>query len=822
MSAHRIETLLDQLTLAEQVRLLSGKDFWSTEAIERLAIPSIKVTDGPNGARGGGALIGGLKAAAFPVGIALGATFNPSLVKLLAEALAKEVRSKGAQVSLAPTINIHRSVTNGRNFECYSEDPVLTAELAVAYITGLQDNGIAATPKHFVANDSEHERLTISSEVDERTLREIYLLPFEHAVKRARAWAIMTAYNKINGTYASENRWTLTEILREEWGFDGVAMSDWFGSHTTAETVIAGLDLEMPGPVRNRGDKLIAAVEAGEVPEDVVREAAYRMLKLFERVGALVPGFVLPEETADDRPQTRRLIRQAGVEAMVLLKNDAALPIDADAISKVAVIGPNAKVARIMGGGSAQLNPHYAISPWDGLADALGADTLDFAIGCTNYRLVPQLDQTFDVTYYNSPDFSGPVIATETLSGGEFQWFGPIAGGKVDTKVFTARIKTTYTARETGTHHIGAVSAGLSRIFVDGQLVANAWDDWKPGANYFLQGCDEVIGKIDLVAGQDYDIVLEFSSGGERMLSFNAVRIGLTRPLGEAEIDAAVAAAENAEIALVFAGRNGEWDSEGYDLPDITLPGRQDELIAKVAAANPKTIVVLQTGGPVEMPWLDAVAGVICAWYPGQEAGNSIADVLLGKANPGGKLPQTFPRKWADNPTAGNDAEIYPGRDGKVRYAEDLMVGYRHYDRNAVAPLFPFGFGLSYTRFALSDLAIEDTDFEETGAVTVTVKLSNLGEMAGTEVVQLYVADPEASVVRPPKELRAFRKVALKPGETQSVTLTLDARAFAFFDTDAHLWRLEAGRFDLLVGTSSADIALMGAVQKADDLTLPV
>jgi beta-glucosidase len=361
-------------TLEEQVSILSGEDFWSLPAIDRLGIGKLRVTDGPNGARGGGSLIGGVKSAAFPVGICIGASWNVALAQEIGAALAQEVKSKGAHVSLAPTVNIQRSVTNGRNFECYSEDPVLTGKLAVGFIQGLQGEGISATIKHFAGNESEIQRTTMSSQIDERSLRETYLVPFEMAVKEGGTWGIMSSYNKVNGTYAAENHWLLTEVLRGDWGYDGLVMSDWFGSRSTAPTVNAGLDLEMPGPTRDRGAKLLAAVEAGEVKAETVAERALNLLRLMERAGSL-SDHRPHEEHADDQPEHRALIRRAGAEGTVLLKNmDGILPLSDSGNRKIAVIGPNAKTAQIMGGGSAQLNPHYRVTPWDGIAAALGGE----------------------------------------------------------------------------------------------------------------------------------------------------------------------------------------------------------------------------------------------------------------------------------------------------------------------------------------------------------------------------------------------------------------------------------------------------------------
>lgn len=821
MSEDRIRELVDQMTLAEQVSLLSGEDMWSLPAITRLGIHKLRVTDGPNGARGGGGLVGGVKSAAFPVGIALGASWDPALVKEIGAALADEVKSKGAHVSLAPTVNIHRSVTNGRNFECYSEDPVLTAQLGGAYITGLQEQGISATIKHFVGNESEIERTTMSSQIDERTLREVYLIPFEHAVKVAGTWGIMSSYNRLNGTFTSENEWLLTQVLRREWKYTGIVMSDWFGSHSTAPTVNAGLDLEMPGPPRDRGEKLIDAVAAGDVSAAMVRERATNILRLAVRTGAIDDDRNW-EEHAQNRPAHRALIRRAGAEGAVLLKNDTLLPLDPTSIGKIAVIGPNAKSAQIMGGGSAQLNPHYAVSPWQGLMTALGEERLSYAMGATNQRFEPKLDARYEVEFFATSDLSGPVVHSDVHIGGEVFIFGLVAPGITDPNVWSARYSTTFAAPVSETYRVSIASAALGRIKIDGHLVVDNWSNWTAGRTYFEEGSDEVVGTIDLRAGKVYRFEVELAKKPSRGLDFTAARIGIGLPLGDEAIADAVAAAKAAEVAIICVGRTGDWDTEGSDLENIKLPGRQDELVRAVAKANPRTIVVLQTGGPVEMPWLKDVAAVLQAWYPGQEAGNAIADVLLGVAEPGGRLPQSFPVKWNDNPVHSQDREIYPGLDGKVRYEEGVFIGYRHYDRQGIVPMFPFGFGLSYTSFEFGDLAIDDSRFEGDGAVTVYVSVTNTGARAGSEVVQLYVGDETASVPRPAKELKAFAKVHLQAGETRRVRLELVARDFAFYGVKSQHWLVEDGRFTLLLGTSATDIKLSGAVARTTTMMLPV
>jgi beta-glucosidase len=793
------ETLVDQLALEEQVSLLSGEDFWSLPAIPRLGIGKLRVTDGPNGARGGGSLIGKIKAAAFPVGVALGATWDPGLAQEIGAALAAEVKSKGADVLLGPTVNIHRSVTNGRNFECYSEDPELTAALAVGYIRGLQANGISATIKHFAGNESEIERTTINSQIDERSLREIYLRPFEAAVKEAGTWAVMSSYNKLNGTYTAENHWLLTDVLRRDWGYDGVVVSDWFGSRSTAPTVNAGLDIEMPGPTRDRGAKLIAAVAAGEVDREAIRARALNVLRLMERTGAL-HDHRPHEERADDRPATRALIRRAGAAGMVLLRNEGLLPL-AEPKGRIAVIGPNAKVAQIMGGGSAQLNPHYAVSPWDGLVTRLGAEKLIHAPGCTNHRWEPLWTDELTAEFFEGPDMSGAPVHVERMDAATAFWIPPFANGRLSPTAFGARVSGQFAPAEDGLHRFGLIAAGRARLFVDGALIADALNGWKKGRTFFEEGCDEVVGEMPLTAGRPVRVVMEFAARPGDNLRFSAFRVGIGRPLGDAEIAAAVADAATAETALVFVGRSGEWDTEGSDLQDITLPGRQDALVAAVLKANPRTIVVLQTGGPVELPWMAEAPAILQAWYPGQECGNAIADVLFGDSEPGGRLPQTFPRRWLDNPTWSQDPEVYPGLDGRVRYEEGLFIGYRHYDIRGIAPMFAFGHGLTYTDFALSELAVVRTG----AGARATIRLTNTGERRGSTVVQLYVGDSEASMPRPLRELKAFAKATLDPGETRELAFDLAPRAFAFFDENARNWRIEAGSFEISAGFSAAD-----------------
>jgi beta-glucosidase len=801
-----IEDILNQMTLEEQVSLLSGADFWTTVPVERLGVPKIKVTDGPNGARGAGSLVAGVKAACFPVAIALGATWNPELIRRMGVALAGQAKSKGASVLLAPTVNIHRSGLNGRNFECYSEDPLLTAELAVAYIQGVQSKGVAATIKHFAGNESEIERQTMSSDIDERSLRELYLPPFEQAVKKAGVMAVMSSYNRLNGTYTSEHPWLLSQVLRQEWGFDGIVMSDWFGSHSTAETVNAGLDLEMPGPSRDRGEKLVQAVRNGDVEADTVREAARRILTLLERVGAFETTPDLTE-TSLDTPEDRALIRKLGAEGAVLLKNDGILPLAKTSLESIAVIGPNAAEARVMGGGSAQIAAHYTVSPLQGIRNALSnANSVSHATGCSHNRLIDVFATEMRVDYFKGRALEGNPLHSEKAEKGEFFWFD-LPSADLDPADFSVRISSRFVPSDNGEHVFGMTNAGLAKLFVDGKLLVDGHDGWQRGENYFGTANDEQRAAIVLEAGRAYEVTVEYCSPADTSdgIHLTAIRFGVEKPLGDAAIDEAIENAKSSDVALVFVGRDGQWDTEGLDLPDMRLPGRQEELIEKIAAVNANTVVVLQTGGPVEMPWLDKVRAVLQIWYPGQELGNAVADVLFGDEEPGGRLPQTFPKKLSDNSVMTGDPLVYPGKDGHVRYDEGVFVGYRHHDTRKIEPLFPFGFGLGYTSFVWSEAEASSLEMRPDG-IDVSVYVTNNGARKGSDVVQLYVRPLSSSIERPEKELRAFAKIELDAGETGAVRLNITQRDLSFFDVEASAFRSEAGDYELVIAASATDI----------------
>ena len=598
-----IEEKLRELTLREKLSLLAGADMWHSAAIEQSGIPALKVTDGPNGARGQDGNTGPTSAA-FPVGMAMGATWNPALIKRVGEALAEETKAKGAHVLLAPTVNIHRTPNAGRNFECFSEDPFLSGTLAAAYIEGLQESGVGACIKHFVANDQEFERFSISAEVAERPLHEIYLEPFRIAMQ-AKPWSIMSAYNRINGTYASENDVTLHDILKEKWAFDGLVISDWYGTYT--DGVPGGyLDLEMPGPARWMDtEKILTAVEAGDSDESHIDDKVRRLLRLLARVGA----FEQPElgaEIAVDSPAMRQMIRETAAEAMVLLKNsDSLLPLNLNEIETIAVIGQNAKWAQIMGGGSSQVNPHYVVSPLEGIRSRAGDSAkVEYAIGTPVFKEPPLLDinwltavdgksRGLTLSYFDNMALEGDPVHTQVIQKTALSWFG-FADPYMDPSNFSCRVSATLQVPESRRYEFHLSSVGRSRMLLDGELVIDKWD---AGSEFAAEPAALV-----LTAGKPYELVLEYVTSPEAQ--HRLLRLSSPPVLADDPIQQAVDLAVKADAVIVIAGLNSDWESEGFDRPDLELPGRQNELIARVAEANPNTVVVVNSGSAVTMPWI--------------------------------------------------------------------------------------------------------------------------------------------------------------------------------------------------------------------------
>lgn len=791
------DALLATLTLEQKVSLLAGSDTWhTTPGIP--GVPVLRCSDGPAGVRG--TSWAGPHSASFPCGTALGATFDPELVEEVGAALGREARSKSSHLLLAPTVNLHRTPVGGRNFECMSEDPTLTAHLASAYVRGVQSEGVACCIKHFVANDTEHERMTISSEVDERTLRELYLVPFEAAVTSvddggAGVRAVMSSYNRINGTYACDHTPLLRGVLRDEWGFDGVVVSDWFGTHSAAQSLEAGLDLEMPGPPRERGARLLAAVEAGEVSEQRVDESVLRLLRLFEWCG--LDGDVDGRdgaEATDGSSATRDLIRRTAVSATVLLKHErSVLPLAAN--SRIALIGPNAERGHIQGGGSARVRANRPVA----LLAELRARGLDVVHerGCSIDKRLPPLRGDFVVEYRGAHG----ETATEATDRLRLMWMeAPAEGIELDT--FQARITGTFTPQETGDWTFGVTSVGSAVLRVNGDVVADLSTPLTGGA-FFGQGSPEIRGSVPLEAGVPATVEVEY--GLAAAATIRGLIIGAEPANDDDGIDRAVAAARAAEVAVIVVGTNDDWETEGEDRASMDLPGAQDELVVRVAAANPNTIVVVNAGSPVSMPWLDQVAAVMQIWFPGQEVGHSVADVLLGVAEPGGRLPVTIPRRMADTPAYLS----HPGQGGVARYDEGLFIGYRWYDARVIEPLFPFGHGLGYTTWEFGPSSL---DGDAVDGVTVTVPVTNTGGRAGSTVVQVYVEAPADGPRRPVRELRGFARVAAQPGELVEAVVWLPERAFAVWDVETHGWVVPRGTYRVRVGSSSRDLALAGEI----------
>jgi beta-glucosidase len=824
VGTERVEALLAQMTIEERCTLSAGDDAWHTRPIPRLGIPRLKVTDGPNGARGDAA--SGATATCFPVGTALAASWDVDLIERVGGALADEARSKGAVVLLGPTVNLHRTPLGGRNFECYSEDPVLTGRIAAAYIRGLQANGVGACIKHFVANDSEHERFTISSEVDERTLRELYLRPFEIAVAESDPWTIMAAYNRINGPFACEHRELLTEVLRDEWGWDGVVISDWGAVHADAPTITAGCDLEMPGPGEFLGPRLAEKADGDDDLADAATAAARRLLGLLDRSGRL-DDTDEQAERSDDPPERRALAREAAVAGMVLLKNDGGLlPLDPTALRTVAVVGPNAETGTFQGGGSSQVLAHHVRHPLEGLRARLGDTTVVHEPGCLTHKFLPELpperlgepgrgaagagtdldgaDRPVHLTVHADGSFAGEPVAERRLRTLQAKLFTGRMPGVDDPTTFSARYATTFVPRRSGTHTFSLCAVGRARLVVEGQLVVDNWTDPQPGDWFFSFGTQEVSGTVDLDDGVPVELVLEY--GREGQPGPVGLRVGLLEPVPENMLDRAAEAAAAADAAIVVVGTTGEWETEGNDRASMDLPGDQDELIRRVADVQPNTVVVLNAGSPVDLRgWLDRVPAVLQVWFPGQAFGDALAAVLCGDDEPGGRLPTTLPLRFEDCPAFLS----YPGEGGRVIYGEGVFAGYRGYDEAERPVAFGFGHGLGYTTFDVGEPTatvrggVDDDDLE----VDVVVRLTNTGTRPGAEVVQCYVGDDEASVRRPPRELAAWTKVRLDPGESRDVALTLDRRAFAYWHPRRRTWRVEPGRFTIAVGRSSRELA---------------
>jgi beta-glucosidase len=807
-----IDALLGRLSTEQKVQLLTGRDFWTTWPIEEIGLRRVLMSDGPSGVRGE-VWDEREPSLNLPSATALSASWDRAIAKRYGGAAAVEARRKGVDVVLGPTINLHRSPLGGRHFEAFSEDPVLTGDLAASYVAGVQEHGVAATPKHYIANDYETDRFTASTEVSERALRELYLLAFEKAVTEAHAWAVMSSYNAVNGVTASENE-LLETPLNSEWGFDGVVVSDWTGVRSV-EAAAASQDLAMPGPNPWWSEgPLLAAVESGEVPMAAIDRKVRRILLLAARVGALsgLDGPAPAPEVEDGVA----FVREAEAEGTVLARNTGVLPLDPATVSRIAVIGHNADQARTQGGGSATVVPESVVSPLEGIRAAFPAASVEYAIGAVVQEGIAEFPlDTITNPVTGEPGArvafvrDGSELYTEDRRATALFWFG---GDAPTREADRLDITTTYTAQQDGTVRIGIGAAGRSRMWIDGALVLDEdvpFEGDQLGAAFLNPPARSV--PVPVTAGQqvairiEHDVVQDETLGGVLVYQFG------TEPSDDDPADliaAAVSAASQADVAVVVVGTNSRVESEGYDRTSLALPGHQDDLVRAVAAANPATVVVVNAGAPVEMPWRDEVAAVLLTWFGGQEYGNALADVLTGAREPGGRLPTTWPATTADVPVL----DVTPV-DGVVTYDEGVHIGYRAWLRAGTEPAYPFGHGLGYTTWAVDGLAATPT-VTEGDAVIVTATVANTGDRAGKHVVQVYASRAESAVDRPVRWLVGFAPVRLEAGASTEVSIEVPARAFAYWagGRDGH-WAYERGTFTLHVGASVVDEAGRASVE---------
>jgi beta-glucosidase len=810
-SDSRLADALAALTLEEKVKLLTGRDFWTTWPIEKIGLRRLLVSDGPSGVRGE-TWDERDPSLNLPSATTLASSWDTDIARRYGAAAAVEARRKGVDVVLGPTINLHRSPLGGRHFEAFSEDPVLTADLAAAYVKGVQDNGVGATPKHYIANDFETERFTADVRVSDRALRELYLLAFEKAVTEAHAWLIMSSYNSINGITATENE-LLETPLNSEWGFDGVVISDWTAVRSL-ESATASQDLVMPGPDGPWGDVLVEAVRSGKIDEAAVDRKVARILRLAQRVGALDGSAVAAPVWVEDGIA---FTRQAAIEGTVLLENRDELPWDPRTLHSVAVIGDNAANARTQGGGSATVVPERTVSPLEGLRAALPGVDVSYRRGA----VVQQGVVEFPLAQMTNPatgtpglrvrflDDDGNELFAEDRRASALVWFGG------DAPIGTAasvELTTRWTPAESGPVRVGFATVGRGTVSVDGTVIVDenveAEDGGDLGASILAP--PTAAEEITVTAGSPVDIRFEYQLGGRTgpLAGLLWLRFG-TEPaaIDEDELIASAAqAAADADVALVVVGTNSLVESEGFDRTSLALPGRQDDLVRAVAAANPHTVVLVNAGSPVLMPWRDDVAAVLVGYFGGQEFGNAVTDVLLGAAEPGGRLPTTWPADEADVPVL----SVTPV-DGAVDYAEGIHIGYRAWLKHDAAPAYWFGGGQGYTDIGL--VGVDAPSSVSVGeAVPVTVEVENRGARAGKQVVQVYAERPDSDVDRPVRWLVGFAPIRVPAGEKAKVQVDVPTRLLAYWQDG---WQYEPGHYALRVGTSAVDLPFSAAVELA-------
>ncbi|KAI2815559.1 CAZyme family GH3 [Aspergillus niger] len=848
-----LEVILRSLTLPEKVTLLAGASTWRTAPVPRVNIPHLKLSDGPSGARG--EIFGdSVPAAFFPSGTSLGATWDEDLLGELGQILAEECKSKSASVILGPTMCIHRHPLGGRNFESYSEDPYLTGRLATATIRGIQSRGIGATAKHYVANDQETDRFHYNAVIPTRALREVYLRPFQMVVRDANPWCLMTAYNRVNGAHCDENVELLTDILRKEWGWEGVAMSDWGGAHDAAQSLVAGLDLEMPGPPVRRTWEIVQQYLAdSKITEADVDRSVHRILRLLKRTKRFENDSEHPETTLRNSNNTARLLH-AAQSGIVLLKNEAGcLPLwPSEGLERVGIFGPNSARVVAGGGGSSYIKAPY----WTNVDDSLTARFQDTTteivrnVGAKVNRYLPAITlaatrnpdtggQGAAIDWFSGHDLSGQP--TETIHTDDLYYinFGNTPQTIATETGFSFRLRTTIVPLTTGTHRLSLASIGPSKLYISGQLMAHQDGNFeKRGTLFFTYGSHEAIFTLDMVAGQEYHVEIEYWSH-DRQLSaellprmdpmedkFQGVRLGYEEANRRDLPSEAAKQARDCEAAVVVVGRDREWETEGQDVPMFALPGEQVRLIEEVAAVCARTIVVIQSGTPVQLePWIENVKGVVCAWYQGQELGNATASVVCGEFNPSGRLPMTWPRRLEECPAFSS----FRVEAHEIQYAEGIYVGGRWWDLLGTQPMYPLGYGLSYNTFALRIVHPEQLAMV-TGPqpVQVIVEVTHRGDGAvglpGRETVIAWcevVDSGNGRLARPPKQVSAFAKSPLlAPGETCTVSLSITAYELGVYDPERQKWVLDKGaQFRILVGADAAHTQKAGTIHVPETIT---
>ncbi|MFJ2604832.1 beta-glucosidase [Streptomyces sp. NPDC087425] len=791
-----VEAALGTLDLDAKARLLSGQDTWTLPALPEIGLRSLVMSDGPIGVRGVHWSADD-PSIALPSPTALAAAWDPELARRAGVLLAQEARRKGVHVLLAPTVNLHRSPLGGRHFEAYSEDPHLTGVIGSGYVNGVQSGGVGTTVKHFVANDAETDRFTVNNLVSPRALRELYLAPFEHIVENAHPWGVMTAYNSVNGTTMTEHRYLVNEVLRGEWGFDGCNVSDWTAARHTKNAVEGGLDAAMPGPDTVFGAPLAQAVRDGEIDESVVDDAVRNVLRLAARVGILDGA----EPAVTDLPAPvdgPALAREIARRSFVLVRNErAALPLKP---GTVALLGAAARDARVLGGGSATVFPDHVVSPLDGLTAALPDGTLSYAVGADPATELAVTGKEFALRAV-CRNAAGETIGTTPLASGQIQWMGSdLPAGVTHEALHTVELTGSFTPRGSGPHTFGIKGAGAFTLTVDGIThfddVQRPADDADPFEAFF--GAPVPRAHPELVAGRPVDVSLTFVVALPAGIPMQVIAFALAHQEPQRDADEliaeAVEAARAADTAVVVVATTERVESEGFDRTDLALPGRQDDLVRAVAATNPNTVVVVNSGSPVELPWREEVAAVLLSWFPGQEAGDALADVLTGAHEPGGRLPTTW-GSLADAPVT----RVTP-ENGELPYTEGVFIGYRAWERHSRTPSYPFGHGLGYTEWTYEAVDVDTT--------TVRVRVRNSGARAGREVVQVYLAPAEPDTPagdRPARWLAGFAAVEAAPGETVEAVVELPHRAFEIWDETDNRWACVKGSYEIQVGRSITD-----------------